>query len=238
MIAVDFSSCLFGIFLTLFAYILLFRAKKSDLYVESSTRIYLNIFLRNRKDVLENIVRRKVSKNRRFMRAIAKRLAVNLVTDSKMIEKVGNDLKASIPSRLELAGLRSTANIVYQQSAFICIEINLLSVDLIKSIENNGGKSKAQKLKSFFDAIPIPGALPFIEYLLALKAKGKIIKQLPITIKQKLQDKLVADVDIYALEDDEQGPFLIQTIQQLKASTSKDKNDVNNNSNAMDDTNS
>lgn len=194
--------------------------------ISSNSRFYLNIFFLNRKEVLENIVRKKVSKKRPVLRAFAKRLAVNLVSDQKLVEKVGADLKWSIPEKLELQGIRASSSIAYVQSAFICVEVNILSVDIKKILSQNAGSNKSSS--SFLDTLftIFPSSKTFIETQLVKLVSGKVIKMIPQVVREKLQDKLIAEVEIIALTDNEQGPFLLQTIQNLRG---VEDNSINNN---------
>lgn len=199
------------------------EANEGPIQAQPSVRFYLNIFFLNRKEVLENIVRSKVSRKRRLIRALAKRAAVNLVSDEKLLEKIGQDLIQTIPFKLSLIGVRAEASIVYLQSAYICVEVDLMSVDIEKLIEVNANVETAMKAKSFFDYINIPTIKSLAETYLVKLISGKIMSNLPQTVIEKLQDKLVAEVDIVTLDDIEQGPFLIQTIQYLNSIQNSNK---------------
>ncbi len=162
----------------------------------SDSRFYLNIFFLNRKEVLENIVRARVPRHRKVIRALAKRLAVNLVSDQKLVERVGADLLASIPLRLDLIGVKATASISYLQSAYICVEVDLISVDLIKMIRNGAGSVKATKIAEFLDSFELPFLKSLLESLVLKLITRKIFRSLPQVVKEKLQDKLIAEVEI------------------------------------------
>ena len=125
---------------------------------------------------------------------------------------MGADLVSQIPSRLELIGVRGAASVAYQQASFICIEVNLHSVDIFKLIGINAGEEKSEKLKTFFDKISIPALTSLAEVAFLHLVANKVLKQLPQTVQSKLQDKLIAQVEIVTLTDAEQGPFLIETI--------------------------
>ena len=215
----------FGLFTCLVVQILL-KPKKSDEYMElmpQGSRFYLNIFFLNSKEVKENIVRSKVTKRRPILRALGKRLAVNLISDEKLMEKIGQDLISSIPPRLELLAIQASASVVYIKSAFICIEVDLLSIDLPKLIEENAGLEKSQKIVKLFEWLDIPYAQKTTEISLVKLLASKVKNALPNTIQQKLQDKLIAEVEIVVLEDDEQGAFLCQTIKQLNKIPTSEK---------------
>jgi predicted RecB family endonuclease len=182
-------------------------------------RFYVNIFLTNRKEVIENMVRKNVSRKRPVLRALAKRLAVNLVSDESLAAKVANDLIKTIPSKLSLIGARAVATIAYTQSAYICIEVEIPSVDIIKLIEVNSGSAAAAKLTGILAYIGLPVITNLVESLMARVVCKKVMTQLPQTIQEKLEDKLIAEVDIIALSEEEQGPFLINTIQQLNSTS-------------------
>jgi hypothetical protein len=213
----------FGFFFALYI-VILWRRRKSEFdYVPPTeteaicehSRFYLNVFFLNRKEVLENIVRQKVSRSRPVIRALAKRLAVNLVSDEKLLERIGNDLKTSIPMRLALQGIIGTSNVVYQQSAFICVEVNITSVNLTKLLGLSDDSEQARKLEDFFDWVNMPQFKSLLESVVVRIASSKVMKQLPQTVKEKLQTKLLAEIEVVTLTDSEQGPFLVQTMQTL-----------------------
>jgi hypothetical protein len=75
-------------------------------------------------------VRSKISTNAPVLRAVMKRLIVNLVNDEKLAGKIGEDLCRSIPFKLSLMGLDAQATIVYQHSAYLCLEVFVKSLDV------------------------------------------------------------------------------------------------------------
>lgn len=121
-----------------------------------------------------------------------------------------------IPLRLEGLGLRAEASIAYQQSSYLCIEVAIADAE----VRNVLGKMAKD-----------PGALNFYEKLcdlfwwtsfevwaekqLAKMIGGKLVVQLPKTIEEKLKMKLAAEIEMICCTDEEQGPFLIHTINEL-----------------------
>ena len=223
---INMHSFIFGGLAVLFVMILMRKKRKEgkdyDEAICEDSRFYLNIFFNNRKEIVENIVRSKVSRNKVLLRAVAKRFAVKLMTE-KLINKVANDLIVTIPKKLELQSIIATASIVHQHSSYLCIEVNIVGVDFLLSIARNGGQEKADKTRRFLESFGFPSIINFINTNLVRLAASKVIKALPTTIVSKLQDKLTADLDVICLNDREQGPFLCQTLQQLKMEDEKEK---------------
>ena len=224
---INLSSFMFGVLLTIFISIFIRRKKRDakdyDEAICEDSRFYLNIFFNNRKEIVENIVRSKVSRRKTLLRAVAKRFAVKLVTDEILISTVADDLIVTIPKKLELQSIIATATLVHQHSSFLCIEVNLIGVDFLSSMERNAGKENADKTRRFLESFGFPNIINFINTNLVRIAAGKVIKALPSTLISKLQDKLTADIDVICLNDAEQGPFICQTLQQLKLDDEKEK---------------
>ena len=200
------------------------QSDKEDTPPAGTSRFWVNIFVLNRREVLENIVRNKISKSKPVRRALAKRLAVNLVSDEKLVGKIGEELSTSISVRLESIGVRSVACIAYQQSAFISVEVILLSIDVRRVLEVRAGELALKKYDNLMQRkIPFLGSI--IDFLLTSFVFGKVRRQLSLMIKEKLNDKLTAEVEIFTCTEEEQGPFIMSTLSNLNE---KDKNEESN----------
>ena len=203
----------FGIFLTLFFQILSKKEKKSQ---EKSKKLYINIFFFDRREVVRNIIRSKISRNRPFIRALAKRAAVALLAN-EIVSRIGNDLASQIPQRFSFIGLNSKACIAYIQTGFLCIELTVESIDLHRFVELNGSKEKADNFMSLLEKYSLPFLTQYFEKFLLNFLVNKISNQLPTNIKDKLMMKMNAEVEVLCCNEKEQGPVLLNVIQQLNA---------------------
>lgn len=220
-----------GTFCTLYVVLLMYGEKAPSKTKEKDNedgpvfRFYLNIFLLNTKDVLHNIVRSKISKNSPMLRATAKRLIVRLVKDETLATRIGGDLCSTIPLRLGNIGVLAVATVVYHQSSFICVEVDIMSVDPRKVIEKSTRGSAA--LATFEKLAKSLAWLKFEQHVEAFLTKfvcKKLLTSLPQTIVEKLQLKLTADIELITLTEAEQGPFLISTMQELNAGKIREEN--------------
>jgi hypothetical protein len=211
----------FGVFATIYFSILFKKkVKQNDLIQKpNGYRIFLNLFFLNGKEVVENLVRSKISKKSPVARALAKRLMVRLVTDERLVGNMGAELSKTIPERLAISGIHTTVNIVYAQSAFVCFEILINKIDIPKTIETSSGVQAGINTKKFLEKYSFKRMDDFLNRILLNIVGSKLMVQLPIMIREKLMDKLQADIVILALNDEEQGPFIIQTINQLNNNT-------------------
>lgn len=214
---------IYGVFLTLYLY-LLFKPRKDSTPStiknkdEYYKKLYLNIFFMDRKEIIRNIIRSKVPKNRPFIRALAKRAAVALL-EKGIISKIAENLCGVIPERLEILGLKVNVNIGYVQSAYVCIEITITNIDLFKFLSLSTNNTLAEKIINFLDRFMLPMIVDGIKKLLISIIASKVVTNLPATVKEKLYNKSGIECEMIVCSEEEQGPFLIQTIQQLNASS-------------------
>lgn len=183
-------------------------------------RLYLNIFFLDRTEFIHNIVRSKVSKNRRFIRALAKRAAVALLKEN-IVEKVASGLCKPLTERLEVMGVKCSANIVYAEAAFACIEITFYNVDFYEFFKFNAGVPQAEKISMILDKFSLPAINDFLKKMMVNFLYGKFMVNLPNTLKEKLWNKMSAELEVIPCNEEEQSNFLIQTITQLHADGSK-----------------
>lgn len=202
----------FGMCMAAYLYILFLKKRSNN---HKHERFFINIFFLDREEFIRNIVRSKVSKSRPLIRALAKRAAVALLTN-EIVEKIGQNLCKSIPERLDIMGVRCNVTIGYNQAAFICIDVSLVDVDLPKFILYNAGESASLKVKEMISKMFFPSLASFVNKMLLAFLKGKLMKQLPVTLMDKLQDKMNAEIELICCTEEEQGPFLVDTIQQIK----------------------
>lgn len=214
----------YGIFISIYFYILFFtkREKSKNLTREVYVKkLYLNIYFMDRKEIIRNIIRSKVPKNRPVIRALAKRAAVALL-EKGFVERVASGLCKAIPERLELLGIKANVNLCYTQQAYACVELTLVGLDLNRFLSFNAGKDKAAVIKRLLDTYSFPAVNGWIERSLLEFMSGKLITSLPSTMKEKLFVKMNAEIEIIACTEEEQGPYLVQTIAQLSSDLQKD----------------
>jgi len=174
------------------------------------------MFFLNKKEIVENIVRSRVSRRTPILRAVAKRLVNNLLSDEKLASRIGDDICKLIIVRLEKLGVKASTRLAYQQSAFLCIEIVVEDIDVMKFLQENISTQKAatnyEKIRKL---LPYDWFHQWLTSLLINKLCKKLLVQLPETIQEKLQFKLAAEVEIVGCSSNEQGPFLLDTIKLL-----------------------
>lgn len=186
-------------------------------------RFYINIFFLNREEFVRNIVRSKVPKSRPFIRALAKRAAVVLLS-GEIVEKIGLNLCKTIPERLEVMGIKCNVSIGYTQAAFLCIEVALIKVDFPKFVWYNAGTDKSNTVKAIVEKFFFPWLESAVNKYFLLFLKGKLMKQLPVTLMDKLQDKMNAEIELVCCTEEEQGPFLVDTMQQIRLNSAAPSN--------------
>ena len=209
------SIFLFGFFCSLYVSLLLSSSKDRDDEVNKS-RIFLNMFFLNKKEIVENIVRSRVSRRTPILRAIAKRLVNNLISDEKLVNRIGDDMCKLILIRLEKLGVKAVTRLAYQQSAYLCIEIVVEDIDVMKFLQENiSTQNAAKKYDKIRKLIPYDWFHQWVTSLLIQKLNKRLLVQLPDIIQEKLQFKLSAEVEIVSCSSNEQGPFLLDTIKLL-----------------------
>ena len=206
---------IFGFCCSLYVCILFSSSQDRDSEANKS-RIFLNIFFLNKKEIVENIVRSRVSRRTPILRAVAKRLVNNLISDQKLAGRIGDDICKLIIIRLEKLGVKALTRIAYQQSAYICIEISVDEIDATKFLQENVSTQNAAKnYEKIKNLLPYDWFTEWVGSFLINKLNKKLIVQLPETIQEKLQFKLSADVEIVGCSSNEHGPFLTDTIKLL-----------------------
>lgn len=194
------------------------KGKESKDYIK---KLYLNIFFLDRREAIRNIVRSKIPKNKVIIRALAKRAAVVLL-EKGIVEKIANNLCKSIGDRLDSMGVKSSVGIGYTQSAFVCIEVTITNFDLFKFFlfSTEGNEEKATKIVDSLEKYSIPAVTDFFNKFLLNVVANKFVVALPATIKEKLYNLMNAELELVTCTEEDQGPFLIQTINQLNLSSS------------------
>ena len=195
---------------------LLFGSSQDRDSEANKSRIFLNIFFLNKKEIVENIVRSRVSRRTPILRAVAKRLVNNLVSDQKLAGRIADDICKLIIVRLEKLGAKALTRIVYQQSAYVCIEISVDEIDPLKFLQENVATQNAAKTyEKINKVLPYDWFTEWVGTFLINKLNKRLIVQLPEIIQQKLAFKLSAEVEIVGCSSVEQGPFLVDTIKLL-----------------------
>lgn len=185
-------------------------------------RLYMNVFFLDRKEFIRNIIRSKVSRNRPVVRALAKRAAVVLL-ENGIVEKVGKVICQTVPERLSFLGISSTCTIAYTQKAYICFEINMFSLDVEKMIASAGTPEKAKSIMGFFDRFLIPAIHDYVARFLLNMVGDKLVLNLPAIVREKMYNRVGAEMEIIVCTEEDQGPFLVQTIQHIEASEALQK---------------
>lgn len=180
-------------------------------------KFYLNIFFLDRKELLRNIVRSKISRNAPLLRAAAKRAAVALL-NNVIVEKVASNLCSVIPENLSRMGVVCTVNVIFTKASFLCIEVAMTKIDIPKLIDFNAGEVASNKVKDILQRVSFPKLNEVINSFLLSIFEKKLMDKLPMQLKQKLQDKMYADLEIVACSEEELGTFLAQTLYQLNVS--------------------
>ena len=182
-----------------------------------AVKFYLNMFFLDRKELLRNIVRSKVSRNMPVVRALSKRAAVALLNNT-IVEKVAVNLCKIIPDNLGKMGVRCSVNVIYTKAAFVCIEVAMYKIDIPTLIEYNAGEMAILKIKKLIERVSFPKLNELINQFLLNFFLKKLLEKLPMQLKTKLQDKMYADVELFSCNEDDLGPFLAQTMNQLNRS--------------------
>jgi hypothetical protein len=115
----------FGFVSAIYVVILLFKLFKLFKHKptnDGTAKFYLNMFFLDRKELLRNIVRSKIPRNRPLIRALSKRAAVTLLS-SAIVEKVAANLCGVVPETLGRMGISSSVKIIYTKAAFVCLEV-------------------------------------------------------------------------------------------------------------------
>jgi hypothetical protein len=207
---------LFGLSLSLYFVVLCLKKEQSSTTGKDlpMKRIYLNLFFIDRTEFIHNIIRTKVPKSRPLVRALAKRAAAALLKDG-IVPKVSQALCKTIQGQMEKMGLKCTVNLVYTQAAFAAIEISVQSLDLHQFFLFGAGSHKASSLTNILDRFCFPAMIDFFRrYFLGIVV-GKLLVQLPNTIKEKLYNKMNTAIEVVACSEEDQGPFFVQMISQL-----------------------
>lgn len=203
--------------------------------VVTPAKFYLNIFFLDRRELVRNIIRSKVSRNRPVIRALAKRAAVALLKDG-ISEKVGSVLCEMLPNNVRPMGIESNASVVYRHKSYLCLEVKLTNVDIPTLAAFNGGATAGDAARNIMRRFSCPMLDAFAASWLLQIFRTKLIAKMGPEVKFKLFAKMNAEVEAIACSEEELGPLLISIIHQLDisgatagarnaASDAKQKND-------------
>jgi hypothetical protein len=210
----------FGVFFTWYIGIL-FRPKQTLSESEEihATKFYLNIFLLNTKDVLQNIVRSKISRDKALIRAIAKRVIVNVLNEDFLSKRIGADVCTQLQVKLARKGIKATASIAYQQSAFVCLEVYISPVSfrhfLSKNAHLSGALDKYSKLAALLEWTSFEST---VDSIFSNYIGQRMLTEVPNLVTNKLQMKLAAKIELIVCKESEQGEFILNAIQELNQS--------------------
>ena len=159
------------------------------------------------------------------MRAVAKRAIVNLLNDDFLAKRIATDLVLGTPPKLAAQGIYATCSLAYQESSYICLEVIIGPTTLRGFLEGNAHLADAAvKYKAFMAKMTWCGLEEVLDTVFTWYIGTKMLTKIPSLIIDKLEKKLTAKIEMIVLREEEQGPFLISTIQALKdaAATSAD----------------
>jgi hypothetical protein len=94
----------------------------------------------------------------------------------------------------------------------------MTKVDIPTLIEFNAGETAGQKVRDVLERASFPKLNEVINTFLLNFFEKKLMEKLPMQLKQKLQDKMYADLEIVACTEEDLGSFLAQTLYQLNIS--------------------
>ena len=144
---------------------------------------------------------------------MAKRVVTGLL-EASIVEKVGTNMANTVPEKLELMGLKATASVVYTKSSYVCLEIVLHHLDLPTMVANvSGSVEKGEAVRKILSIISFPRLDAFINRFLVKLLSLQILNKLPAQMQGKLRDKVNAEVEVIACNEEEQGPVLVASIQ-------------------------
>jgi len=136
------------------------------------------------------------------------------MNDESLVKKIGSDLVTSIPMKLARRGIISTVNIAYQQSAYICLEVNIGPISARRFFEINESPISS-KYNKFMDSFAWTNIESIINRLFTNIIGKRMFLSLPKMTVEKLELKLYAKTEMFACLPEDQGPFMIQTIREL-----------------------
>lgn len=144
-----------------------------------------------------------------------------MLNDEFLVKRIGGDLVASIPVKLARRGIISTVSIAYQQSAYICLEVNIGPISARRFFEVNESPISA-KYNSIMDALAWTSLESIINRLFTNIIGKRMFNSIPKMTVEKLQLKLYAETEMLPCLPEEQGPFMIQTIHELNDKTKQE----------------
>lgn len=192
----------------------------------TTKRIYLNLFFIDRTEFIHNIIRSKVPRSRPLVRALAKRAAVALLKDG-IVTKVSQGLCKSLQERMEVMGIKCTITLAYNQAAYAALEMSFQTIDLYQFFLYGAGEEQAKKITNILNRYSWPAITEYLKKFLLGIVIGKLMVQLPLTIKEKLYNKMNTAIEIVSCTEEDQGPFFVQTLCQLNEKESVSAKDSN-----------
>lgn len=207
---------LLGVILTVYSILIMRKKAKTKVIgdeAESIVKFYLNIFILNKDDAIKTVVKQKVSN--KVVGSVIGTLVASRMSDDAFAETMGKKMSEIIPSKLEEVGITATADISYQQGAYICVKIDFLKADARKLIAKRGGKEQLAKFNYFMDLIGIPQFNDSIDNSLGSIIGEKMQTNLPMGLKERMQEKAGLDVRVVACSEEEQAAFLLLTLKEL-----------------------
>ncbi|RYH28984.1 hypothetical protein EON65_10120 [archaeon] len=120
-----------------------------------------------------------------------------------------------IPDKLSKMGVTSQCSIVYSKAAYVCIEVSLTNLDLYKLLAFNSSPARADHIMFLLDRFGLPALTDFISKWMLGFLMNRLMVVFPANIKEKLFNRFAAELEIINCSEEEQGGFLLQTMNAL-----------------------
>jgi hypothetical protein len=213
---------LLGFFVNVYILVLLRRRearkrvenKEGEYETKAVTKFYLNIFILNKDEAIEKQVKQKVAN--RFVAGVVGSVLKNTISDEKFADRIGTKITELIPIKLSDFGIKSVVEVAYQKGAFLCVKVDILTADARKIIAKKGGKVQLDKFNRFMSLIGIRQLGETIDNSLATLVGEKMQANLPVALKERMQEKAGLDVKVVALSEEKQADFLLKTLKGLR----------------------
>ena len=128
---------LLGVCVTIYFMLLLRSEKKTKLESadsKSAIQFYLNIFVLNKEEALDNVIKNKMKDRPKLISGLASSLANNLISEDKFVSNIGDKMTLLIPDKLTEMGIKCRVEKSYAHGNFVCVAINIISADARKGM--------------------------------------------------------------------------------------------------------
>jgi hypothetical protein len=101
---------------------------------KSAIQFYLNIFVLNKEEALDNVIKNKMKDRPKLISGLASSLANNLISEDKFVSNIGDKMTLLIPDKLTEMGIKCHVEKSYAHGNFVCVAINIISADARKGM--------------------------------------------------------------------------------------------------------